>query len=247
MESAMSFDKALALSVATEYSNNQGEEAGLVEAFAEVCDFLADNPNSLSWRYKNNAPSVFAISGLQLLAQKYFSSYRKSDLPVNPRTVPDEIVSLVMMEAFGYTKHDAERIKIEHQLAMSAENCVGALLERYLDQALRPYGWYWCCGSFVKAVDFIRRDQHGAWLALQIKNRDNSENSSSSAIRHGTIIQKWFRTFSRTGATNWPNLPPLMQGYNLTEQGFENYVRAYLSHERLKTLRDPSGIFPSEE
>ncbi|NJN19092.1 MAG: SinI family restriction endonuclease [Oscillochloris sp.] len=242
----MDFDKSLAVTVAAEYSNDQGDEAGLVEAFAEVCNFLADNPNSLSWRSKGNIPSVFTSSGLQILAQKYFAGYRKSDLPGNPRTVPDEIVSLAMMEAFGYAKQEVERIKIEHQLAMSAENCVGALLERYLDKELRPSGWYWCCGGFVKAVDFIRRDRQEQWLALQIKNRDNSENSSSSAIRQGTIIQKWFRTFSRTGATNWSNLPSLMQGYNLNEQGFENYVRSYISSERLRSLRDPGDILPLE-
>ncbi len=240
----MSFDKALAVLVAKEYSNNQGEEAGLVEAFAEVCNFLADNPNSLSWRSRNNVPSVFTTAGLQGLAQKYFSAFRKSDLPVRPHTVPDAIMSLVIMEAFGYTKQDVERIKIEHQMAMSAENCVGALLERYLDKELRPSGWYWCCGSFVKAVDFIRRDQQGKWLVLQIKNRDNSENSSSSAIRQDTTIGKWFRTFSRTGATNWNNLPSLMQGYNLSEQGFENYVRAYLSSKVQKIFPDPGDILP---
>jgi hypothetical protein len=242
----MEFDKSLAVVVATKYSDDQGEEVGLVEAFAEVCNFLADNPSSLSWRFKNNVPSLFTTFGLEVLAQKYFAAYRKSDLPVNPRTVPDKIVSLVMMEAFGYAKHEVERIKIEHQLAMSAENCVGALLERYIDKELRPYGWYWCCGIFVKAVDFIRRDQQGKWLALQIKNRDNSENSSSSAIRQGTIIQKWFRAFSRTGATNWNNLPPFMQGYNLNEQGFEHYVRVYISNERQRTLRDPGEILPLE-
>jgi hypothetical protein len=242
----MTFKKTLALSVATEYSANNGEEAGLVEAFAEVCHFLEDHPSSLSWRSKKVIPSVATDAGLRTLAQKYFSGYRKSDLPVHPRTVPDEIVSMVMVEAFGYSQHDAERIKIEHQLAMSAENCVGALLERYLDRELRPYGWYWCCGSFVKAIDFIRRDQQGGWLALQIKNRDNSENSSSSAIRQGTIIEKWFRTFSRTGDTNWNNLPSLMQGYNLSESGFEEFVRTYLSSERQKTRRHPDEVLPLE-
>ncbi len=240
------FDKTQALSVARRYSDNQGEEAGLVDAFAAVCHFLADNPHSLSWRSKNNPPSVLSISGLETLAQKYFLAYRRSDLPTVPRTIPDEIVSLVMIEAFGYARHDAERIKTEHQLAMSAENCVGTLLERYLDKELRPYGWYWCCGSFVKAVDFVRTDQHGNWLALQIKNRDNSENSSSSAIRQGTLIEKWFRSFSPTGATNWHNLPSLMQGDHLSEQGFEMYVRTYLSQEQRKTLRNPDEILPLE-
>jgi len=236
----LTFNEVLARTIASQICANQGDEFGLVEAFAHVCHFLHDNPDRLSLRSKATAPSLMLTSsGLQLLAKTYFTAYRKSDLPVIPGTVPDTIVSVVMMEAFGYSQRDVDRIKIEHQLAMSAENCVGALLERYLDSVLRPYGWYWCCGSFVKAVDFIRHDHGMNWLTLQIKNRDNSENSSSSAIRNGTPIQKWFRSFSRTGATNWSNLPPLMHGYNLSEQGFTEYVRAYLLKERQRTQQAP--------
>ena len=117
---------------------------------------------------------------------------------------------------------------------MCAENCVGSLLERYLDSVLRQQGWYWCCGNFIKAIDFINKDERGMWLALQIKNRDNTENSSSSAIRNGTQIQKWFRSFSKKGETNWDNLPELMQGYNLSESGFIAFAKKYLKQEKEK-------------
>lgn len=129
---------------------------------------------------------------------------------------------------------ESARIKQEHQQAMGAENCVGALLERYLDSVLRNHGWYWCCGDFVKAIDFISVDENRNWLAVQVKNRDNTENSSSSAIRHGTPILKWFRSFSRTGSTNWQNLPLAMQGYGLTEAGFVAFVRAYIESEKTR-------------
>jgi SinI restriction endonuclease len=72
---------------------------------------------------------------------------------------------------------------------------------------------------------------------LQIKNRDNSENSSSSAIRNGTPIQKWFRSFSKKAKTNWNNLPPSMQPYKLTEDGFRNFVSEYLKKEKLRLQR----------
>ncbi|MFO0049086.1 MAG: SinI family restriction endonuclease, partial [Pseudanabaena sp.] len=73
----------------------------------------------------------------------------------------------------------------------------------------------------------------GKWLALQIKIRDNSEKSSSSAIRSGTEIEKWFRSFSKTGKTNWNSLPKLMQGYNLSEQGFIDFVKSYLREQKI--------------
>lgn len=230
----MPFSEALLREIALRHSDDRGNEQGLIDAFVQVCSFLYDNQDFLSWRGKNR-PSIQTSEGINQLAKKYYSAYRRSDFPAKAGTVPDEMVSLVMMKAFGYAKEDSDRIKIEHQKAMIAENCVGALLERYLDSVLRPRGWHWCCGSFVKAVDFVRRDQQGLWLALQIKNRDNSENSSSSAIRNGKPIQKWFRSFSRNGRTNWENLPPLMQGFNLSEQGFADFVSDYLERRRVST------------
>jgi hypothetical protein len=227
------FDIALARQVASTCCNNTNTENGLVESFSQICNFLADNLDRVSWRGKN-IPSIETEDGLKIFAERYFLSYRKSDFPAVPGTIPDEMVSIVMQEAYGYSKSQCEKIKIEHQHAMCAENCVGALLERYLDSVLRSYGWHWCCGDFVKAIDFISKTDDGKWLALQIKNRDNSENSSSSAIRNGTPIQKWFRSFSKTGGTNWKKLPELMQGYDLSEEGFVAFVKSYLISEKIK-------------
>ncbi|MGB3297388.1 MAG: SinI family restriction endonuclease [Phormidesmis sp.] len=226
------FNRELARQATLPFVNQSlGEtgEVGLVEAFIEICDFLHGYPIYLSSRSKENPPDVYSEDGLQKLASQYFSGYRRLDFPKQPATVPDEVVSIVMQAAYGYSQHDCERIKQEHQHSMSAENCVGALLERYLDSVLRARGWSWCCGNFVKAIDFVKRDESERWLALQVKNRDNSENSSSSAIRAGTTIQKWFRSFSKKPQTNWDNLPPLMQGYGLSEQGFIAFVKSYLS------------------
>ena len=232
----MNFDEKLAKSVVANYAIGIEEERGLDIAFIEICRFLSDNPDRLSWRSKNK-PSIADIQGLNALAAKFFNGFRRSDFPAEPRTIPDEMVSIVMQYAYGYSPEQCQKIKIEHQYSMCAENCVGSLLERYLDSVLRPQGWYWCCGDFVKAIDFISKDRNGKWLALQIKNRDNTENSSSSAIRNGTQIQKWFRSFSKKGGTNWDNLPELMQGYELSELGFIDFTKKYLKQEKEKLNR----------
>lgn len=200
----------------------------VIASFAEICRFIADNPASLSWRSKNK-PSVYNKHGLKLLAEKYVKGYFRSNFPRAPGTVPDNMVSVVMQEAYGYTESESEQIKLQHQHAMCAENCVGALLERYLDSELKNAGWVWCCGNFIRGIDFIYCKQDGEWYALQIKNRDNSENSSSKSIRNNTETQKWFRTFSKTGETNWDNLPALMQNHNLSEIGFIAFVKNYLA------------------
>lgn len=228
------FSRESAQRAALAVINNLDSEAGLVEAFTGICYFLHDHPDSLSWRSRKNRPDIYSADGLERLADKYFKGYRRSDFPKEPTTIPDEAVSIVMQVAYGYSQTQNEKIKPEHQHSMSAENCVGALLERYLDSVLRAEGWHWCCGDFVKSVDFVRRDPSGQWLALQIKNRDNSENSSSSAVRTGTTIQKWFRSFSRKKDTNWGNLPPLMQDYDLSEQDFLAFIEAYLISEKAR-------------
>lgn len=238
----MSFNKKRAVRIAEAISKSDDEKS-LIPSFIEVCLFLSEFPGELSWRTsKANPvkPSVDTEDGMRALASRYFDSYRRSDFPVQPSTVPDEMVSVIMENAYGYSKEECQRIKLEHQHAMCAENCVGNLLERYLDSKLRDSHWSWCCGEFVKAVDFIGRNEKNEWVALQIKNRDNSENSSSSAIRDGTRIQKWFRSFSkdiakgRPSFTNWDNLPSLMQGYDLNEEGFKSFVASYISSEKNK-------------
>lgn len=200
-----------------------------IQRFATVCSFLRDNPELLSWRGILK-PSPADQDGIRTLANRFFSSRYRQAWPAEPTTVPDDAVSLVMQAVYRYTPIQTERIKREHQHAMSAENIVGALLERYVATVLEPHGWVWCSGDFVKAVDFIKFQAHSrSWQAVQIKNRDNTENSSSAAIRNNTSIEKWFRTFSRTGADNWANFPEPEFREMLSEAGFRQFILAYLT------------------
>lgn len=239
----MTFDKNKAEEIAKKYCTNE-DEISLIPSFVNVCSFLYNFPSQLSWRTSKSDPQMpnpKTAEGQALLARKYFESYRRSDFPAEPSTVPDEMVSVIMEAAYGYSADKCKEIQREHQDSMCAENCVGNLLERYLDSKLRAASpWSWCCGEFVKAVDFIGKTDEGGWIVLQIKNRDNSENSSSSAIRVGTQIEKWYRSFSkdtkkgRPSFTRWQNLPGLMQGYGLSEEGFKEFVTAYISAEKSK-------------
>ena len=81
----------------------------------------------------------------------------------------------------------------------------------------------------MKSVDFIKVASKEEARLLQIKNRSNSENSSSSAIRRGTIIEKWYRTNSTNGKTRWDLLPENSEpdkNEHCTEEGFYEFVRA---------------------
>ncbi len=65
-----------------------------------------------------------------------------------------------------------------------------------------------------------------------VKNLDNSENSSSSAIRNGTDIKKWFRTFSKKPGSNWEAFPDEEIKGDVSEEGFRQYVKKYLEELR---------------
>ena len=71
---------------------------------------------------------------------------------------------------------------------------------------------------------------------MQIKNRDNTENSSSSKIRENTNIQKWYRTKSKTGKTMWEEVPEQMKGLGLSEEGFKKFVESYLAENKRMNL-----------
>jgi hypothetical protein len=129
------------------------------------------------------------------------------------------------------------RMAAYHNLFMSAENIQGNLLEEYISISIRPYGWVWCNGNVLHAIDFCSED--GAVL-LQIKNKSNTENSSSSAIRIGTDIKKWYRLGTRTQngeklpVYKWDSLNQIINGHittgiapscHMTEESYQKFLR----------------------
>ena len=201
----------------------------LTEQYVSVIRFLASQPNAASALRGGNAPAIGSAEYIRKQAAA-FSESRNPRAPQAPSTIPDELVSVILTEYFGIPVQDIERAKREHALAMGAENLVGDLLERYLASILESRGWIWCSGAMVRAADFIKPPSAtgGSWRILQVKNRDNSENSSSSAIRVGTTIEKWHRTFSRRAGSNWAAFPDAYLRQHLSEDAFKDFVRDYL-------------------
>ena len=143
-------------------------------------------------------------------------------------TKKDPAVDEVLKAFENIPPEDLKRIGDSHRLSMQAENIIGELLERYVARMLENKGWIWCCGETMKSVDFIKVTGREEARLLQIKNRSNSENSSSSAIRRGTSIDKWYRTNSTNGKTRWELLPDNSadEDERCTEEGFYEFVRA---------------------
>jgi hypothetical protein len=212
-------------------------DSQLEEEFATLIAFLEENPELARIPRGKNAPRLGSKAHVLVEANRFVLS-REMRSPSVPTTVPDIAVSKVLEAYYGLDASELERVKREHQLSMAAEGFVGDLLERYIAANVRDHGWIWCSGESVRHVDFVRRgmDAGMPWETLQVKNRDNSENSSSSAIRAGTAIQKWHRSKSRTGETCWETFPAATSK-PLTEDGFLAFVDSYF--DRLRGFATP--------
>ena len=112
-------------------------------------------------------------------------------------TCNDPAIRVIVQATQGTDVSAAEAGEKNHNLFMSAENIQGNLLEEYIASKVRSYGFLWCEGNVLRSVDFCNTDGS---LFLQIKNKSNTENSSSSNIRAGTLIEKWFRLGTQTRA-----------------------------------------------
>lgn len=156
--------------------------------------------------------------------RQYFNDYhnrpsvRKSNPPA---TVHDDALDIVIHSRLkGLASSELDLIKWAHRLGMSAENIMGTILEEYLADRLMAHGWYCAWGSVVKAVDFVSE----AGDLLQVKSRNNTENSSSNKIRNGTNIKKWWRFHATQGSTNWDELNQLLGLNVLSEMDFRAFV-----------------------
>lgn len=207
-------------------------------AFGDIMLFLWDNPNFVTQkRGKKNRPNILVEEGVREVAQRWVEGRRQIVRLSVPQTIPDPAVEAIMRvhNPAGFsptgsaTKHLVDEMMRGHYLAMAAENVIGTLLEKYIASEMEHYGWTWCAGEIIRAVDFLRKTDEG-FIPLQVKNRSNSENSSSAAIRNGTDIIKWHRLDARTGKTHWDKFPePELIGV-LTEENFQSYIKENLNY-----------------
>lgn len=199
------------------------------DQFVSVVKFLRTQPGLAKNIRGAAAPRIGSDLYIEQLALD-FAAGRAVRGPQPPATVPDEMVSKILVEYFGVKREKVEDVKSEHLLAMASEGIVGNVLEHYIASVAESHGWTWCSGNMVLAVDFIKRPSRNGeeWKMLQIKNRSNSENSSSSKIRQGTTIEKWYRVNANNGKTKWDVFPDLVVKSKLNEQGFAIFLTKYL-------------------
>jgi len=197
-------------------------------SFSKIITLLKNQP-----KLRTNKFSEANIDSPDI-QEKLASSFKKGRQLKYPTlsVSPDDMAMSIIAECwFSVPKSDMVNFFNYHKQAMAAENIIGAYLEAYIDSVLSNHGWIWCSGSIVNKVDFIKFEKGKLVKYLQVKCRDNTENSSSQSVRDGTKIEKWFRMFSKTGKTNWGNFPDKKVKHLLCEKDFLTFLREKITRK----------------
>lgn len=212
------------------FYSDYNPSAEAVAGFTKTVSYLKEHPSELSSKsdFEDNE------KGISSLAKKYFNALNRIDIPKSSKTKPDEIISYIIRIKMELKDPNARNINAviqkmqdHHREMMSIENAVGLLLERYIYSKTRFHQWSWVCGSCIQAVDFINKTGK-SWELLQVKNRSNTENSSSQKVRNNTTIRKWFRSNAGNNeVTNWPKLNEIMKVNVFSEEDFKEFVCKY--------------------
>ena len=201
------------------------EEFKIIKEFAkENKNLFSDGKKILSHRSKK--VDYFSNQHLDQIKENFIESRDFKNKEVS--TVPDDAVYIYIKKKFNKTDKEIKLIKESHNMGMSAEDLIGHTLEEYIYSETNSENWIWCSGNILRSIDFIKKEIDGEntiWKMLQIKNSDNSENSSSKKVREGTPIKHWFRRFSKRKAHNWEKLNELMSNKNLSEENFLKYLK----------------------
>ena len=193
-------------------------------AIATVFGAIANDPARVPGNIGGSSDDENSAIAKWLLRYHRGKEHRASKrLSKPPGTIADPIIEEIIGARLStLTAGDLKKINYAHRLGMSAENILGLILEEYLADNLESHGWCCAWGETVKSVDFVHVDGR----LLQVKNRSNSENSSSSAIRQGTEILKWHRIDANDGSFFWASLNEICGINSLSEASFIRFVRS---------------------
>ena len=195
--------------------------AQLVDSFLKVLEFCFKFPEDTGGV---SGVRKFSSRWIQVKAE-HFVKERKTKPPKVTELVTDPLIETICTLYFEV--QDSGLLIEHHKKGMAAEQVTGSLLEEYIASKIEPIGWVWCTGKMVKATDFIEFPDSSDEkpTLLQIKNRSNSENSSSSAIREGTEIIEWHRMDAVSGNTHWDKIPNVLSKVNVSESDFHEFVK----------------------
>lgn len=144
----------------------------------------------------------------------------KEALPT--RTVPDYSTDSILYALIpSLDETMLSLIRISHKISMAADSIIGTMLDEYIHDRLRPYGWTCCWGNSMQGIDFCSKEG----LLLHVRNKSNTEVSANAKNRIRNKVIKWFRLNAYTGNTKWEDLNLIVGKSGLfSEEDFKNFT-----------------------
>ena len=90
-------------------------DPSLASKYMQVVQFLSEHPDQAPPLRGSSAPSIGTADYIRKQANSFYQA-RKPKAPKPPETIPDEMVSVMLVSYFGIAQADAERVKREHLL-----------------------------------------------------------------------------------------------------------------------------------
>lgn len=182
-------------------------------------DYLTANPSE--WT-KENCP----ISREKIADD--IGNFFSKPMGLKPRTTkPDELVSDMLELVGGVNSSQRVEVQRQYNVQKQIEMRIGDFLEMYLLKHSYQYGWVQS-GNCISAVDLIKKNDDGSWFKLQVKNSDNTPNSSSAGFVAGKAIT-WKRRNSNKGTQYWDEFPDDQVRPHISEIGFNDFVKSYFN------------------
>lgn len=203
----------------------------LEKSFLSLLGFLSTNRDFIVKLRGKNPPDFGTLEYMNKTAEM-FAAGRIISPPVNSGKTSDPLLGGLFQQLNSSSDSEVENAIRIHGDFMVLENKVGKILEHYLAARLEPLGWVWCSGDFVDKIDFVKIVSGKDYELLQVKNKDVTENSSSSKGR-GTV-PKWARLKSKKAVTDWQNFPDSDARKLVSESDFLSYGKS-IGEEWLKT------------
>lgn len=208
-------------------SKNLDNEISKIKKLTPKFDWESSGFDIVSKAWKTHVVDA-NVTTLKRFVKKFVNGYNNRPSVRKSKkiaTVPDQLIDeLIHTRISRFTKRDINLVKFGHRLSMAAENILGLILEEFIHNKVISHGWSCCWGNCVTKVDFCSSHK-----MLQVKNRSNTENSSSNKVRKGTKIEKWFRVNAMNGSTNWLALDMIIGVDQLfSEKEFFKYAKVLI-------------------
>ena len=192
------------------------------KCIGQTLEYLKSHPKDFTKKDKNK--KIKPVSRA-LVTNDIEQFFQKNKGLSKQTTVADELVS-DMLELIGSVEPE-KRIQVQEQYnrQKQIEMMIGDFLEMYLLKHSFAYGWVQT-GNCITGTDMIKKNADGKWWKLQIKNSDNTPNSSSAGFIEDKA-QTWKRRNSKKGTQYWHEFPDPKVRAHLSENSFRDFIKSY--------------------